>query len=186
MTKSKFDITKEIKEHEKKYTIILVILFILILVFVGYYILSIDNKKLNTSNKTINYKYSSLSNSSRTITLTNNNILDDKDGLNTNKISINIKNTTDSKYDYKIVLKDDKSALKTCNCENDKEIYKYIKYSLNGKSVLTLSEDMVIYKGSLNQDKEKEILINIWLDKSLNTSNYQYHGYFSIEKTNQD
>ena len=45
---------------------------------------------------------------------------------------------------------------------------------------------MVIYKGTLKKDEEKDILINIWLDKSLSINNYHFHGYFNIEKINQD
>lgn len=186
MSDNKFDITKEVRQHEKRYTIILVVLFIFIILFAAYWILSIDNKELKTINKTVNYRYSSISSSYQAITLTNNDILYDKDGLNTNKLSIHIENTTDTKYDYKIVLKKDKATTKSCGCENDLEDYKYIKYSLDGKEVLKLDKNMVIYKGSLKKDESKDILINIWLDMSLRVYNYHYHGYFSIEKINQD
>ena len=42
--KDKFDITQELKDHEKKYTIILVVLFLFVFGFLGYSLLSIDNK----------------------------------------------------------------------------------------------------------------------------------------------
>ena len=132
----KFDIIKQIKNHEKRYTIILVIVFILIMLFSGYCILSIDNKELNKINKTVNYRYSSVSSSFQTITLTDKNKLNDIDGLNSNKLSIHIENTTDDKYDYKIVLKKDKTTTRVCGCEKNIEDYKYIRYSLNGKEVL--------------------------------------------------
>lgn len=186
MSDDKFDITKEIKEHEKKYTIILVILFIIIFIFIGYCILSIDNKELNTLSKTVNYKYSSISSSYQTVTLTEQDKLTDIEGLNSNKLSIHIENTTDTKYDYRIVLKKDKLNTRICGCNQIQDDYKYIKSSLNGKDILKLDKDMVIYKDSLKKDESKDILINIWLDKSLNINNYHYHGYFSIEKINQD
>lgn len=179
-------ITNELKEHEKRYTVILVIVFIFIFLSVGYYILSIDNKELNKLNKTVNYRYSSLSSSSQVITLTKDNILSDTEGLNSNKINIHIKNTTDRKYEYKIVLKKDESHTKMCGCEKHIDDYKYIKYSLNGKSILKLDKDMVIYKGTLKKDGEKDISLSIWLDKSLNIENYHYHGYFSIEKIDKE
>ena len=119
------------------------------------------------------------------ITLTNKNIMDDNNGLNSNKVSIHIDNSTNKKYDYKIVLKKDKSTTKACGCVEHNDDYKNIRYSINGKDVLKLDSDYVIYKGTLKKDEEKDILINIWLDKS--TSNdYHYHGYFNIEKINQD
>lgn len=182
----KFDIIKQIKNHEKRYTIILVIVFILIMLFSGYCILSIDNKELNKINKTVNYRYSSVSSSFQTITLTDKNKLNDIDGLNSNKLSIHIENTTDDKYDYKIVLKKDKTTTRVCGCEKNIEDYKYIRYSLNGKEVLKLTNDMTIYKGTLKKNEKKDILINIWIDKSLSISGYHYHGYFSIERINQD
>lgn len=186
MSKNKFDITKELKTHEKKYTAILAILFIFIILFSGYLILSIDNKELNKLNKTVNYRYSSLSSSYQMITLTDKFKLADKEGLTTKKQSIHIENTTDDKYDYQIVLKKDKTITRVCGCEKNIEDYKYIKYSLNGKDILKLNKDYVIYKGSLKKNEEKDLLLNIWLDKSLSINNYHYHGYFSIEKINQD
>lgn len=185
MAKNKFSVIKEIKEHEKKYTIILVVLFIFLILFTSYCILSIDNKKLTTNNKSINYRYNSLSSSFQMITLTDKNIMDDNNGLNSNKVSIHIDNSTNKKYDYKIVLKKDKSTTKACGCIEQSDDYKYIRYSINGKDVLKLDKDYVLYKGTLNKDEEKDILINIWLDKSTN-SDYHYHGYFNIEKINQD
>lgn len=182
--KNKFDITKELKEHEKKYTIILVLIFVFLILFTGYCILSIDNKELKSINKNINYRYSSLSSTYQLITLTNKSILTDKEGLNTNKITIHIENTTDNKYDYKIVLKKDNRITKTCGCINNVDDYKHIKYSVDG-NILTLNSDMVIYKGSLKRNEEKDIQVNIWLDENTN-SNYHYHGYFSIEKINQE
>lgn len=184
--KDKFDITQELKDHEKKYTIILVVLFLFVFGFLGYSLLSIDNKEIKTLDKTINYRYSSISSSFQVIVLTDKNKLTDKDGLNTNKLSIHVENTTDNKYDYKIVLKKDKSTTKSCGCEKNIEDYKYIRYSLDGEKTLKLDKDMVIYKGTLKKDEEKDILINIWLDKSLSINNYHFHGYFSIEKINQD
>lgn len=181
MSKTKFDITRELKTHEKKYTAILVILFIIAIVFTGYYILSIDNKELSKMDKTINYRYSSISSSSQIITLTDKNKMTDKEALSLPKTTIHIKNTTDSEYDYQIVLKKNKQSQNTSN-----EAYKYIKYSLDGKVVLKLDKSMVIYKGSLKEDEEKDILINIWLDEKLSIKNYTYYGYFSIEKINQD
>ena len=184
--KNKFDITKNLKEHEKKYTIILVVLFIFLILFGGYCILSIDNKELTKINKEINYRYSSLSSTHQIITLTDKNKLSDKDGLDTNKLSIHIENTTDDKYEYRVVLKKDKATTKVCGCEKNIEDYKYIRYSLNGKDILKLDKDHVIYKGTLKKNESKDILINIWLDKSLSINNYHYHGYFGIEKINQD
>lgn len=185
MAKKKFSIIDEVKEHEKKYTIILVVLFIFLILFTGYCVLSIDNKVLNTNTKSINYRYNSLTSSFQTITLTSKNILEDKVGLDSNKVSIHIENNTNKKYNYKIVLKRDNATTKVCGCSSNGDDYKYIRYSLNGKDILKLSSDYVIYKGSLKQDEEKDILINIWLDKSTNNS-YHYHGYFNIEKINQD
>lgn len=177
------NIIKRIKQHEKKYTIILVILFVFIIILLGYLLFSIDSKNIP---ETINYKYSSLYISSQAVTLTNKNILKDEEGLNSKKLTINIKNTTNSKCEYRIILKKDNQTTQNCGCQNNTEDYKYIKYSLNQKDILKLEKDMVIYKGTLNKDEEKTLTINIWLDNNLNINNYHYHGYFSIEKINQD
>ena len=183
--KDKFDITKELKEHEKKYTTILVILFIFLILFTAYCILSIDNKELKKINKNINYRYSSVSTSYQVLTLTSKDKLKDQDGLNTNSYTIHIENTTNDKYDYKIVLKKDNKTTRTCGCENHVDDYKYIKYSVDKKEVLKLNQDMTIYEGTLNKNKEDDIPVYIWLDETTN-DNYHFHGYFSVEKINQD
>ena len=185
MAKNKFDIISEVREHENKYTIVLVVLFIFLILFGGYCILSIDNKELTTNTKSINYRYNSLTSNYKTITLTSKNILEDKEGLNSNKVSIHIENSTNKKYNYKIVLKRDKATTRICGCSSHEDDYKNIKYSLNEKDILKLDKDYVIYKGSLKKDEEKDILLNIWLDKNTN-SNYHYHGYFNIEEISQD
>ena len=186
--KKKFSITNEIKKHEKKYTIITVIFFIFLILFTGYLILSIDNKELNINKKSINYRYSSLSTSFQKITLTNKNIMSNSEGLKSNKIPIHIENNTNTKYDYKIVLKKDKETTNICGCENNIEDYKYIRYSLNGKDVLKLDKNMIIYKKNIKEEETQDILINIWIDKDILNinNNYHYHGYFSIERINQD
>ena len=183
--KDKFDITKELKEHEKKYTTILVILFIFLILFTAYCILSIDNKELKKINKNINYRYSSISTSYQVLTLTNKDKLRNQDGLNTNSYTIHIENTTNDKYDYKIVLKKDIKTTKACGCENHSDDYRYIKYSIEGKEVLKLNQDMTIYKGTLKKDESKDISVHIWLDETTN-DNYHFHAYFSVEKINQD
>ena len=138
MAKKKFDIISEVREHENKYTIVLVVLFIFLILFGGYCILSIDNKELTTNTKSINYRYNSLSSSFQTITLTNKNIMEDKIGLDSNKVSIHIENSTNKKYNYKIVLKRDSATTRVCGCTSSEEDYKHIRYSINGKDVFTL------------------------------------------------
>ena len=81
---------KKIKENERKYTIILVIFFMIIIGIVGYNVLTIDNDELYSNIKTASANSPYLSLSSTNITLTNKNIMSEKNGLKSKKYAISI------------------------------------------------------------------------------------------------
>ena len=85
---------KKIKENERKYTIVLVIIFMSIFSIIGYKLFSVDSNIL-FNNVSAYSKYNSyFSISSEVLTLTNKDIYSDDLGIKTEKDSINITNKT--------------------------------------------------------------------------------------------
>ncbi|MBQ9019227.1 MAG: hypothetical protein IJ097_02815 [Bacilli bacterium] len=166
-------LVNEIKSHEKRYTIILVILFIVLIIGAFYYTLSIDNKSLK--NKKINYRYSNISSSYQTITLnSNNNSL-----VNSNNYTITIDNNTSDKIEYKVLLLEDINSKKVCDCNNTIFDLNRIRYSLDKKDINKLNNDNIITEGVIDKKTRISININLWLNEN---DNNHFHGYFKIIK----
>lgn len=159
---------KELKSHEKRYTIILVIIFIVLILGGFYYALSVDNKVLEDNNKKINYRYSLISSSYQVITVTKK----------TNKYTINIENNTNDTIKYKVLLLEDTNTKNLCECKDKEFNTNDIKYSIGNK--INNLKDNIIAEGTLSKNKTIDIDVNIWLDK--NSSNDHFHGYFKIIK----
>lgn len=156
-------IVEEIKTHNRRYTIILVIIFILLIVGGCYYTLSIDNKGLVNNN--INYKYSDISTSYQVITLTKEH----------KKYSINIDNNTDDTISYKVLLMEDKNTKNLCECSDRVFDMNNIRYSIDGNTKVL--KNNIITEGILNKNNKIDIDISMWVE-----SNDHFHGYFKIIK----
>ena len=154
---------EEIKIHDKRYTVILVVVFVLLIMYGCYYILSIDNKNITTNN--INYRYSDISSSYQMITLTNEH----------QKYSINIDNNTSEPIKYKVLLLEDTNTKKLCECSDKKFDLSTIKYSINGE--IKSLKDNVVLEGSIAKNKSVSLNVSMWLEK-----NDHFHGYFKIIK----
>ena len=79
----------KIKENELKYTIILVIIFMVVFAFAGYISLRVSNDYINDK---VFYNYN-LAFSTNSVTLTNRNILSDENGLKSKGVNYTIKNS---------------------------------------------------------------------------------------------
>ena len=172
---------KKIKENERKYTIILVIIFMFVIVGIGYKILSIDNTTILSDVKNYSKGNSYFSSSSQKITLTNDNVLEDKDGLSLKKNVIQITNNTNLDKYYKIYFVSDDKEL--CNCGNKIFDMKKIRFSLDGSTVLSLGEKNLFAEGVIGKWEKRNITYNIWIDKNVNLDEeYHLHGYFIVEE----
>ncbi len=157
----------KIKANERKYTIILTTIFVALFTVIGYSTLKVDSSTLlnNVNAKKI---YRGISTSGRTITLTNDNIMNDVDGLNTENYVFKINNDSMNDYNYKIVLSEDEFATKQCECTNNipKE---NIKYSLDGKTVKSFdNDDLIILRDFIEKGNKKTITLKIWLSNQTN------------------
>lgn len=169
---------KKIKENERKYTIILVIFFMIIIGIVGYNVLTIDNNELYSDIKTASNTSSYLSLSSNNITLTNKNIMNDKDGLKSKKYAIHITNNTGKVKKYKVYfVSDDKD---NCKCGNKLFNKNNIRYSIDG-DVLSLDNDLFV-EGILRKNEKRNIIFNMWISDEFNSNEeLHFHGHFIIK-----
>ena len=167
----------KIKSNERKYTIILTTIFVAIFALIGYSSLKVDSTTLLNSinNQDI---YRGISTSGRTITLTNDNIMSDVDGLNSENYVIKINNDSYNSYNYKILLSEDEFAKKQCECTNNIS-QENIKYSIDGKTINSFNseEDLVILKDYIEKGNEQTIKLKIWLSDQMDKKeNYHMHA----------
>ena len=128
-----------------------------------------------------------LESSSRVVTLTNDYILSDSEGLKTDKYIVNINNDTPDVMNYKIRLVRDDIITSKCKCDTASLLLSNIKYSLDGKNISTLVEnnnkEIIITTGSLKSGENKKVNINLWIDENvLKDKDYHFHGYFKVER----
>lgn len=170
---------RKIKENERKYTVILVTFFIVLFCFIGYSTLTISSEALlsNINSKKI---YTGVYSSGRTVTMTNENVMSDEEGLKSEIYTFSIKNDTSSDYYYKLVLSEDKSTKTSCECNNNLN-EAHIKYSLDGINVLTFDsdEEMIITKDMIKEETDDNITIRLWLSETTNDDE-DYHIHAKI------
>ena len=175
----------KIKSNERKYTVILVFVFIVLFVIVGFFAFRVNGNKLYSSVDSARNEM--LESSSRVVTLTNDYILSDNEGLKTDKYIVNINNDTPDVMNYKIRLVRDDIITSKCKCDTTALLLSNIKYSLDGKNISTLVEnnnkEIIITTGSLKSGENKKVNINLWIDEEvLKDKDYHFHGYFKVER----
>lgn len=170
---------KVIKDNEKKYTVILVIFFMIIMAIFGYKLLTIDtNEYENIKIASSNDDYVSLNSSN--ITLTNKNIISNDLGISNDNYIIHISNNTDKIKKYKIYFVSDYDN--ECSCGKKLFNKNDIRYSINNKDILTLEDDLLFTEGILKKKESKDITFNMWISDNINKDeDLHYHGHFIIK-----
>lgn len=175
----------KIKSNEKKYTIILVFIFMILFIVIGFFLFRVNGNKLYSSVDSVRNEM--LESSSRVITLTNDYILSDKVGLKTDKYVVTINNDIPEILNYKIKLVRGDIITSKCKCDTTSLLLNNIKYSLDGKNISTLVEnnnkEIIITTGSLKSGENKKVNINLWIDENvLKDKEHHFHGYFKVER----
>ena len=169
---------RKIKENERKYTVILVIFFMIVISIVGYHVFTINSDSLYSDIKTGSSNSSYLSLSSSNIVLTKEDILSDDVGMNTNKYIIHLENNTGKIKQYKVYFVSDHKD--TCKCGNKVFDKKFIRYSVDNE-VKTLKDGLFV-DGVLKKNESKDILFNMWISEEINkNSDLHLHGHFIIK-----
>lgn len=162
----------KIKEHEMRYTIILVVIFMFAILFLLYLGINVDS-----------YDFSGLydspppiTSSSDIISLNNSSILSDEEGLNTDEYLVQFSNNTSENINYVIRIINDEKSILDCDCGELIVPYDKIRYSINSSDVKTFEDgDMIIKTGMIEGKKKENISIKFWLDGDVNKD---YKNYF--------
>ena len=169
-----------IRLNENKMTIFLVIVFICVFAFFGFFTLKIDSSSI-TSDLAGNFN-SGVSVLTSVLTLDSDDVMSDEDGLNSSPIILSINNDNADIYSYKLTLVDDDNYKKSCGCE--KKINKEdIRYSLDGVTVKSLNnENDVLDIGSVESYSGNDLNIKIWVNDGTELDDEtHFHGRFIIE-----
>lgn len=172
---------KKLQENEKKYTIILVICFIVLFIGIGYNSLKINTiKEPFTTIKKIEKPNANVSISYPIITLTNDKRLALEEGLNSNPYNIHLENETGEEIPFKIYFIEDSILKRRCDCHKEIIDMTKIHYSLDKVEVksITSSRDLVI-EGVLQPEECRNIPIQLWIDKDSKIDHF--HGKFILE-----
>ncbi len=170
----------KIKAHERFYTFILVIIFMITIslsVFLG---LRVDSFKIYDAS----YYASNYSLNGELITLNQNDIMSDADGLLSFEHTVNYTNHTDHNINYIIRFAEDEESFERCKCSDKKIDYHAIKYSIDGKTVHQFSEEtMIITAGMVSVHNTGEMHIRLWIDEKYNkNSECFFYGKFILEE----
>ena len=168
----------KIKAHERFYTFILVIVFMITIslsIFLG---LKVDDYQLYDAS----YYYSSFSMSGQTVTFTSKNIMSDKEGLINAPFTLRFSNNTNRHINYLIRFAVDEEMLEQCKCRDKIIDYHKIKFSLDGKTVQQFSDEtMFITAGMIPSRDEGELDVHFWIDESVK-GDCLYYGKFILEE----
>ena len=171
-------ITK-IKEHEKLYTFILVIIFMITIsvsVFLG---LSVDKYKLYDAS----YYASNFTMRGQLVALSSNDVMSDEDGLKSQTYNVKYSNNTSRHINYLLRFTLDEETIERCNCRDRIVSFQKLKYSIDGKSVQQFTDEtMIITAGMLSSRKSDSLKIHLWIDESMEDSDCLYYGKFIIEE----
>ncbi len=173
-----------IKANERKYTIILVCIFMIIFIIIGYFNFRVDNRLINTDQ--VLYR-NVLSASSMSVTLNNTYIKNDNIGKNDNPYIVNVNNNTGSDINYKVELIRNEKENELCKCGNNLLDINNIKYSIDGGDVSLLNTngngDTVVVTGTLKSGMSKSYDIRLWVSDDISKNeDYHFHGYFKVVK----
>ena len=166
----------KIKEHERFYTTILVLVFMIVISFSIYLGLRVDPDMIyaNTIEEGSGFSYTS-----RGVYLNQKNI-----GSRDNPYSVTISNITDQNINYILRMIPDEELIEECNCREQLISYDKIKYSLEDKQERVFSnEEMVLTTGFIHPLDTEEIKLNIWLSEDLNPKEeIHFYGKIVLEK----
>ena len=175
---------KRIKK-ERRYTAILVCIFIVIILSVSYFVFtkvnSINLRSINTENLTTIYE---LNNNGL------NNIINIKNKNTKLNYHFTIKNNSNKTINYYIYLDEDTSFINYDNCKNNLVDYKYLLYNINNSQYKPLlntynkSRKYVIYESTLNRKESEKINLKIKYSPLVET-NKHYHGIITVKEIDE-
>lgn len=174
----------KIKEHERRYTILLVIVFMFLFGFIGYHFFSVSNTVLMDNVTLAQTAIPDLSGYGQMVTLTKDDVMNNEEGLQSDSYIVTVQNHTTQDISYHILLVRDDFTASSCGCQDHTLPYHFIKYAVNFEGVHSLSDDSIsVYDGIIGKNCSENIEVKMWVDSSfLFDRDYHFHGHFVIEK----
>lgn len=180
-------IINKMKNKEFKYTFILVMVFMIIFVVIGYNALKFDNNLLLNDIKNVKGN-ANVSSSSQIVSLTSENIMHDSEGLSSYVYQISVKNDTSNFVNYQLNLVKDENISTICNCNTKQFSANQIKYSLNNTDVNILADNMLIKNIALDKGESEDVLVRVWVDAdnvdAIANNDAHFHGHFVLNELN--
>ncbi len=173
---------KKVKDHEQKYTIILVVFFMIIFAFIGYHSLKISNM-VSSSEEGLSIKEKDkLFGGSPIIELSESQEMNSEDGLKQDPYIFEMENRSNQEVSFRISLQESEALEKEWGYEEQKIENFPIKYSKDNQTVETLGESNIIMEGILKPKEKEKLPIQVWLDTMPNKEEYHFLGYFILEE----
>lgn len=164
-----------IKANERKYTLCLSIIFMFLFVVIGYFTL-----RINVGDNNAYLRNNSLTINSKLVTLSEDDILSEQDGLNTEDYVLTLYNGMDKDVKYRVLLVKDETLTNLCDCRDEEFDVKSLRLSFIGDIVTYSSlENILIDTGELKEKETKKIKVKVWLNEEANT---HFHGRFVLER----
>ena len=162
----------KIKAHEREYTVILVLFFMVVISISLYFALRVDSYNIyaNEIDRGIGFSYTS-----RLVYLNNMNKENNKELYN-----IEISNMTDYNTNYVVKIIPDTEKMKECNCNiisSDK-----LRYSLEDNIERQFTKnDMFLTTGFISSLEKKDITLSLWISEEESKEEY-FYGQIILEK----
>lgn len=161
----------KIKEHEVRYTAILVVVFMVLIVVLLYLFINVDSYNLDAFHDTPAISTSS----SGIMSLNNRLILSDEAGLGTDEYVVEFSNNSTENINYIIRIVNDEDSISECDCGELIVPFDKIKYSVNSSPAMGFDDSLMVIKtGMIEAKSQEKISIRIWFDESLDKSHNNY------------
>ena len=169
----------KIKEHERLYTFILVIVFMVTIslsIFLG---LKVDPYQIYNSN----YYMPSFTLTDELVTLSQKNVISDLEGLSSKTYILKYYNNTDHDINFLIRFATDEDTKDRCNCDEKIVDYSHIRFSVDGQHVQQFTDEtMIISAGMIKSRQEDEFRVRLWLDETVPEGDCFFYGKFILEE----
>lgn len=178
----------KIKANERKYTIITVSIILFVFLVSSYFVFSKIQKTQSDAVFRTGSLYYEFGNSTTglgdTINLVDTLPLTDDEGLKTKKYVVKIRNNADVEKTFQIFISDDEEMIKYDECSNKLTDRKYVRYSVDGESVLSLeSEDIPVVEDKLGPKNEVTYNLRVFIGEDYNLNKkIHYHGRIVIKE----
>lgn len=181
MKKRKYSLKREIV-----FTCITIFIIAFLLVYVSYrdfYGARTSNKAILTNTAGIKYKDNASDEFTGTISLKNEVMMSDSEGLQRDGYDFNVSNNSSSNMRYNIYLKEDFDMSQIDGCSDKTLSLEYVRYGINnmvGALEILKQNNYIIYSGVLNPGETKNFSLKLWIDQNSSTEALNKHLHLKV------